>query len=257
MKEIPCFIESSIDNSVKSKIPRNIIQTYKNNTVHESIHDNTMSFLEKNRDYNYYLITDEIGVQLIVDHFDKRTLDAYNKLNLGAAKGDFLRYIAMYIYGGMYIDLDATIKSSLSTLIDPNVEHLVIVDTNFNLEQWIFGFSEKNIIVLKLIQEMVKRIHNNERNIFIATGPTLFTDVFINMINNSNYYNTYRTLNSRRRNKIIGENVKFMNGIMVFSNDEFRNHVSSLFEGYSNEYMYQNNEKYVITFHTPTPNLYK
>ena len=106
---------------------------------------------------------------------------------------------------------------------------------------------------------MVKRIHNNEKNIFIATGPTLFTDVILNMINNSTYYNTFRTMTVNNRRKIFSENDKFNNGMMVFisKHDEFKKHFSSVFEGYSNEYMYENNDKYTITFHTPTPNLYK
>jgi len=258
MKEIPCFIEADIENPVQSKIPRNIIQTFKNNMLHESIYDNIITFLDKNKDYNYYLITDEIGIQLITEHFDLNTLEAFHKLNLGAAKGDFLRYIAMYVYGGVYIDLDSTIKTSLSHIVDPNIEHLVFIDKYFNLEQWIFMFSKKNVILLQIIHEMVQRIHNRETNIFIATGPTLFTDVFINMIRNSRCYNTYFTMTLNNRRKVLSENDTFMNGKMEFIKDNtIKKHFANVFDGYSNDKMYEDNDKYIITFNSPTPNFYK
>ena len=50
-----------------------------------------------------------------------------------------------------------------------------------------------------MINEMVERINNNERNIFLATGPTLFTDVIYNILNGSNVYNTKLVLNNRVR----------------------------------------------------------
>jgi len=124
MKEIPVFIERKIENNTESKIPRNVIQTYKHNKIHDFIYENIEKILEINNDYNYYLITDEIGIDLIKQHFDQRTLHAYNRLNLGAAKGDFLRYVAMYVYGGIYLDLDSSINTHLSSFIDPTIAHL-------------------------------------------------------------------------------------------------------------------------------------
>lgn len=190
MKEIDVFIERKNINNIFSKIPRNLIQTYENNKLNNTIYDNIISLLKINNDFNYYLITDEIGINLINKYFDKYTLDAFNKLNIGVSKGDFLRYISMYIYGGVYLDLDSSINISLSSYIDPNIEHIFFLDWDNNLQQWCFMCSPNNSIILSIIKEMVKRIYNEEKNIFIATGPTLFTDVIYNYINNTNIYNT-------------------------------------------------------------------
>lgn len=38
------------------------------------------------------LITDEMGIQLIKENFDDKVLNAFNRLNIGASKADFIRY---------------------------------------------------------------------------------------------------------------------------------------------------------------------
>ena len=89
-------------------IPKKLIQTYHTNEVHPRVAVTIDQMLLDNPEYTYDLITDEAGAELIRTHFDQRVLCAFQKLKVGAAKGDFLRYVAMYIYGGVYIDMDST-----------------------------------------------------------------------------------------------------------------------------------------------------
>uniref|UniRef100_A0A6C0LHC6 Glycosyltransferase n=1 Tax=viral metagenome TaxID=1070528 RepID=A0A6C0LHC6_9ZZZZ len=259
MKEIPVFIERKSVNHTDSKIPRNLIQTYKHNMLHDFIYENIQKILETNSDYNYYLITDEIGIDLIKQHFDQRTLDAYNRLNLGAAKGDFLRYVAMYVYGGIYLDLDSSINTHLSSFIDPTIEHLFFLDGGCNLQQWCFASAPKNPILLKIIEEMIRRIDNNEENIFLATGPTLFTDVVYNLIQNSQHYNTTLYIPWSERFKTFMANTTCNNGVILFEHDEtldFHNKFHNTLEGYNHDMLY-NNDRYIPTWNCPTPNFYK
>jgi hypothetical protein len=46
---------------------------------------------------------------------------------------------------------------------------------------------------------MVKRIHNEETNIFLATGPSLFTDVIYNLIHCTNIYNIVNEFEKNER----------------------------------------------------------
>lgn len=254
--ELSCFIEKKLPNSAESKIPRNLIQTYKHNKIHPFIHSNIMRILDKNVDFNYYLITDEIGIDLIKTHFDEYTLNAFLKLNIGSAKGDFLRYIAMYIYGGVYLDLDANITISLSSWINPNVEHVFFLDSDKNIEQWRFMTSPNNPIIFNIIQEMVSRIYNNETNIFIATGPTLFTDVIYNMINNSSIYNTKKNISKEDRFDFFIKNKHFHNGVILYNECDIHTSFESRMRYYDEKMLY-NNDKYIVTFDEPTPHFYK
>jgi mannosyltransferase OCH1-like enzyme len=156
-KEIPFFIKKKQNNEMETKIPRNIIQTYKNNDIHNFIYNNIMNLLSINQDFNYYFITDDIGIDLIKTHFDEHTLEAFNRLNLGASKGDFLRYISIYVYGCVYLDLDSNINISLSSFIDSNIEHLFFMDYSKNIQQWCFMVSQKNGIICKIIQTFTIR----------------------------------------------------------------------------------------------------
>ena len=97
MVKIPTFIKSKVADTNKYNIPKIIIQTYKSDNIHEKIYKNIKNILAINPEYDYYLITDDIGRTLIEKNFEKDILDAYDKLNIGAAKGDFLRYISIYI----------------------------------------------------------------------------------------------------------------------------------------------------------------
>jgi len=252
-----CFIERKRTNNLDSKIPRNLIQTYKDNKIHRFIQENLENILETNDDYNYYLITDDIGIDIIKQHFDQRTLDAFNRLNLGAAKGDFLRYIAIYVYGGIYLDLDSNINTHLSSFINPTLEHLFFMDRNSNLQQWCFAASPNNPIILRIIEEMINRINNNEQNIFLATGPTLFTDVVYNLIEKSQYYNTTRILSPEERSRTFSTN--YNNGIVLYEDDpnlQFTNKFQFRIDGYNFNMLY-NNDRYIPTWNEATPNFYK
>lgn len=106
--EFPTFIKGRENNNIINKIPKIIIQTYKNNLLDNFIIQNINRMLDKNKDY--MLITDEMGIQLIKDNFDDKVLNAFNRINIGVGKADFIRYVALYIYGGVYLDLDASIE---------------------------------------------------------------------------------------------------------------------------------------------------
>ena len=194
--KIPSKIEKKIQSERGQLIPRIIIQTYKNNYLHPQIYDNIMNILKNNPSYDYYFINDEDGEKLIERYFDERTLIAFKKLKVGAAKGDFIRMIALYLYGGVYLDLDASIKIDLDQFIQPNNEYIFLYDANkCQITNWCMMNIQKHIIIKKIIDEMVNRIlENKEINILIITGPYLVTDVIYNHFTGLDIYNVYEEI---------------------------------------------------------------
>jgi len=215
MIAIPTLIRSEITNKRPQRIPKTIIQTYVNNNIPEPIFNNLQIILKTNPEYDYRLITDQEGIELIKTHFDERTLNAFLKLKIGAAKGDFIRYIALYLFGGVYLDLDASIDMDLNTFINPNDEFIFFINGDVNLEQFCFMIRPQHPLLLNIIKEMVNRIENKERNIFKATGPILFNDVIYNTMNNSNIYDTDKNTTYSERGKCYGDNNQFMGGKIV------------------------------------------
>ena len=257
MIKIPTFIQAKNIDNTKYNIPKILIQTYKSNYVHNKIYNNIQSILNLNSDYDYYLITDNIGRELIKTNFDKNILYAFDKLNIGAAKGDFLRYIAIYVYGGVYIDLDSSITTKLTNCIDNNMEHYFVWDSDNNIMNTPIMSKPKNPIILNIIKEVVKRIINNEPNIFLATGPTLVTDVIYADITNKTIYDTKTNVSNKARKDIWLENVNYKNGKIINIGSPEISGILFVMNDYNEKLLYPDNDKYIETYNSPTPNLYK
>jgi len=248
--KIPAFITLE-----KTKIPRHFIQTFRDDIhVHKAVVENIQTILKKNPGFDYRLITDQEGKTLIEKHFDKPVLDAFNKLKAGAAKGDFIRYIAMYIYGGMYLDLDGYIVKDMSEFL--NYDFVFIHDGSFHIAQWFFMTSPKNTILKSIIDEMVDRILHNEQNIFLATGPTLFTDVIFGLMTNQKLYYAEKNLSRETKKNIVESNLNFMNGLVFFEDSSI---LTFTFPGYTKDMLYnESNPRYIPTFGgQKSPDLYK
>jgi mannosyltransferase OCH1-like enzyme len=272
---IPKIINRKEEIKIPTKIPKTIIQTYKNNSIDIFIYKNIMKMLEKNKEYEYRFITDEDAIEIIKNNFDNEVLEAFNKIKVGAAKGDFIRYIYLYLYGGIYLDLDASIEIDLNVLllgdeldrIDLineeykkefldykgnfiNKEFIFFYNTFYDIkiEQWLIMVSAKNEIINRVIKEMINRINKGETNIFIATGPILFTDVIYNLLNGTNYYNINSFLIPYERGLFLESLKENKNKIIkngVFYN---RNLMNSSFkftmEGYDVSILYKDEKKY-------------
>jgi hypothetical protein len=255
--ELPTHIYATKPDYYPQKIPKTIIQTFRTNKIHPFIHANLMKILKKNPEYDYWLITDEEGEELIKNYFDEKTYYAYKRLNLGSAKADFIRYVALYLYGGVYLDMDSSIECKLCDFIPAFKEFVFFYDFNKNLIQWCFMVAPKNDLILSIIKEMVKRISLGERNIFLATGPTLFTDVIYNYMHNSNYYNTYFNVPPQIRHESFVQFRDFMNGLLL-DEIQHKKYFLERMENYKSEMLYdEENKKYELIFCSPTPGFYK
>lgn len=237
----------------ENKIPKLIIQTYNSNLINYKIASNIKYILNNNPQFEYRLITDEIGINLIKKYFDDNVLKAFLKLNIGAAKGDFIRYVALYVYGGVYLDLDSSITIDLNTFINYDLDFIFFYDHAYNLMNTPIITKKNNPIILKLIYEVTKRIHNNEKNIFLATGPTVFTDVIFNDITSNNIYNVSQTISTSIRKDILINHKYYKNGLLLYKKPFFKFRM----DNYSNNLLYNENKKYIVTYNSPTPNLYK
>jgi len=237
----------SKNNKTNKKIPYNIIQTYTTNIIDKNIKTNIIGILKKNPEYNYLFITDNDAKTLIKRYFDNNTLNAFNRLKMGSAKGNFISYIALYVYGGIYLDLHSDIKTSLNDFIPKEAEFLFFYNTKYNIEftnSFIISFQNNNIIK-DIIHEMVTRINNYENNLELATGKNLFIDVIYNKINNTNIYNFNKNLSVREKFDFLNyleNNPKNFNGLIMNTNTNnfpFLNY----FNNYCSSMLYNNIQK--------------
>ena len=100
----------------EQNIPKIIIQTWKNKTLPDKCINYVQSVKEKNPDYEYLFFDDE-GIESFLKTEYPHYYETYKKLPIKIQKIDFFRYIAVYHFGGFYLDLDMFCLKSFDELL--------------------------------------------------------------------------------------------------------------------------------------------
>ena len=191
------------DNNNK-RIPKIIIQTWKTNIVPQRYMKLIKSIKDYNPDYNYLFFTDD-DIDNFLKIYYPKYYDVYLKLPKIIQKIDFFRYVAIYHFGGFYLDLDMSVMKSFDSLLSkscifPIDEYINVnmcnmiryknyCDNNqeFLLGQYAFAACPKDPFIKKLIDKIEKSINNyvqyfendSEDYIYKTTGPDFVTDVYM------------------------------------------------------------------------------
>lgn len=245
-KKINCFNYGQL-------IPKIIHQTsyHKYSELPNELIENIKKMKEMNPDYEYRYYDNDDIIQFITNNYDTETLNLYNNINdcYGAAKADFFRYLLIYKVGGIYLDIKSSIKKPLNTIIKPYDEFLL---TSWETKEWhtynpiAFFYYQYNKIKTgfgEFTQWMVVSVHNhpflkavieqcknNLKNYSIQiikeigqnlilqqTGPIMYSNTILNILNNHNYTFKYNKYNDAfiytiydyhyiHRNKILTKN---------------------------------------------------
>lgn len=109
-------------------IPKIIHQTHRD--LPEELARNARRLQQKNPDYHYRFWTDEDILDFIRDEFSPEIRDAYLSINpnYGPARADLFRYLCIYTFGGVYLDIKSNTTMPLSRFLLP--------DDAYVLTQW-------------------------------------------------------------------------------------------------------------------------
>lgn len=105
--------------------------------------------------------------------------DCYNRLNIIVAKVDFWRYLVLYKYGGIYLDIDSDILTPFDDWIHESDTAVISAERNeFKFVQWSLIFSKGHPILKRTIDTVVRNIQTNKfpNDICKMTGPYAFTE---------------------------------------------------------------------------------
>lgn len=182
-----------------SKIPKIIIQTWKDNDIPDKYKNLVASFRRFNPESEYkYLFFDDNAIDKFLRENYPEYYKTFLKLPVVIQKIDFFRYIAVYHYGGFYFDLDMECYKSLDSLL--NYDAVFPIDTHIGgdlclnprfsefcdlkrdifLGQYAFGAKPKN----EFIKLLIDNIHNNIDRIIKK---------YNSLKNKKNLYFVYRT----------------------------------------------------------------
>lgn len=86
-------------------IPLNIFHTWHTKKLPPLMQANVDFVKKENPEFTHYLFDDKDCRAFIKEHFDADVVDAYDRLNPGAYKADLWRYCALWVHGGVYMDI--------------------------------------------------------------------------------------------------------------------------------------------------------
>jgi len=192
-------------------IEKNIFQSWYSKVLNPLMQSKIDVFKNLNPDYSYNLYDDNDMDNFVNEHFNGEIAECYNKLNIIVAKVDFWRYLVLYKYGGVYLDMDSNIEKPLDELIRSTDEAIITAEGNPNLYvQWALIFSKGHPILKKTIELIVSNIKNNSypNDIHNMTGPSVYTrainaihmDIFNNKIINHNTINKFTDIEYKSNN---------------------------------------------------------
>ncbi|MDR2273089.1 MAG: glycosyl transferase [Sphingobacterium sp.] len=160
-------------------IPKVIYQTFKTTKIPFLTRFYIWMYLKKNKGWKREFYDDERVDVFFRNNFDDRTYAAYSRLQIGAAKADFFRYAVLYVYGGVYLDMDSDILVSLDKHIREDDMAFIAREKNHPdlFAQWGLIYAKGHPFLKRTIAYIIENIEENKypNDVHKMTGPTVYT----------------------------------------------------------------------------------
>ncbi|KAK4126489.1 glycosyltransferase family 32 protein [Parathielavia appendiculata] len=205
---------------VRSEFPKKIWQTWKVNPLQFEERDlNTArTWLEKNPDYRYEVLTDGNDLRYVEYHFGPDgfnrpdIVNFYREVKAAIVKADLLRYLIMYAEGGLYADIDVEALKPLSKFIPERYDekdidmvigveidepdwkdHPILGPKSRSFCQWTFMCKPQLPVMMRLVEKIMSWLNGvaKEQGVSLAdvdldfdqiisgTGPSAFTEAIM------------------------------------------------------------------------------
>lgn len=203
-----------IQRKEETSIPKLIFQTDNSKNIDKQYLRNVSHIKEINSDWEYKYFSEKDRIDFIYDKYGWDILKLYLQINplYGACRADLFRYLCIYYYGGVYLDMKSSTENSLNNIINkedelitsnwhskrktpwnnyggwPDVAHI----PGGEYQQWFIISNKGNKIIEKIINQVLININNYDfslhghgiNSVFMMTGPSVYTRVIFNNIKN-------------------------------------------------------------------------
>jgi hypothetical protein len=173
-----------------------VIQTWKSLDIPQHMYNLIMKMRSHNPNVNNFFFTDK-EIDIFVNQHFPCYYDTFSNFKYNIQKVDFFRYLAIYYYGGLYLDLDMDITASFDTLdrtkcIFP-VETKGVEKDDILLGNYAFYAPPKHPFLLHIINLIVDPVitddeiasaqskHTDPKEhvyVYFTTGPELVTRAY-------------------------------------------------------------------------------
>jgi len=192
-----------------SKVPKIFHQIWYQGEANIPLHlqEYRLSWIDKHKHYQFVL-WNQHKIESLINSTNETIKKLYYSYDLMIQRIDFAKYIILYFYGGIYIDMDVKCLSSIDTIFETHHDKNVILSyspTNFahSLSLNVIGLrlNEKlinngimactpkhalleNIIIQAMTNRntVFRKLGKNFLHIFYTTGPVMVTQAYRNTV---------------------------------------------------------------------------
>ncbi len=168
-----------------AKIPKIIMQTWKNRQIPVKWRSSARSIKKYMSDWKHVLMTDDDNREFIKEHFPD-FLSHYDKFPYNIQRADAIRACWLYIHGGIYMDLDIEILRPLDSLFNEPFGIYLVNSGNFSsyATNSFMACQPRHHIWLEYIEQMKKPLNKwvmgKHFTVMTTTGPIALTNVLRN-----------------------------------------------------------------------------
>lgn len=137
--------------------------------------------------YQYEFYDDQRIEKFIQEYYPGEIVQTYRQIHIGAAKADFFRYLALYAFGGIYVDIDSYIAKNLDEIIREDDSAIITKERNPGLfVQWALIYEKGHPFLKKTIDLIIENIAENKypHDVHRTTGPTVYSQAVHYFIDN-------------------------------------------------------------------------
>jgi mannosyltransferase OCH1-like enzyme len=168
-------------------ITRKIFQTWKTKDVPPEWAEAQRSVILMNPNWEYCLLTDEDNDQIVKEYFPD-FYPYFTSFPYAIQRADAVRYCLMYLYGGIYLDLDYVALKPFDDLVLE--KEIGLIESHNNVvrrmvtNSFMVSAVPGNSFWLSCIEEMKKNIpwyaFTKHFKVFMSTGPFMLDHVYRN-----------------------------------------------------------------------------
>ena len=163
------------------------------NNIPEKFKKNINTWKHHNKNYKI-ILWDELKLKQFIKENYKNEWSNVEKYNFMIQKIDYCKYLLLYYYGGVYVDIDIYCNDSLDKYLIQdkiNVAYMPLIKFYKLINNGFIGVEKNNKLILKVIKECRRQrdsyFINKEFTVLKTTGPYLFNSI----LNNNNKVNIF------------------------------------------------------------------
>lgn len=162
--------------------PKNIFQTWKNKNVPEKWKLAQQSVIAKNQNWKYVFLTDDDNDTIVKTYFPD-FYQTFINYKYPIQRADAIRYCVLYLYGGIYLDLDYMCNKSFDDITLNREIGLTLSGNTKNIFTNSVLISQKGsqfwLLVLQEMQKSIPKYKKISKHLEImnTTGPLMLNRV--------------------------------------------------------------------------------